>query len=126
MATLEHVNLTVSDITATGRWLGAVFGWRERWKGGSIHNGTTAHVGDATSYIALYTPPDGPGQRSDESYFVRGGLNHVAVVVDDLDAVEARVRAAGFAPHSHADYEPGRRFYFDDHDGIEWEVVSYG
>ncbi|MEM7190453.1 MAG: VOC family protein, partial [Pseudomonadota bacterium] len=23
------------------------------------------------------------------------------------------------------DYEPGRRFYFADHDGIEFEVVSY-
>ena len=33
-------------------------------------------------------------------------------------------RAAGFEPHSHADYEPGRRFYFRDHDSIEWEVVS--
>jgi catechol 2,3-dioxygenase-like lactoylglutathione lyase family enzyme len=52
-------------------------------------------------------------------------LNHVGVVVEDLDATEAKVRAAGFAPHSHADYEPGRRFYFHDRDGIEFEVVSY-
>ena len=44
---------------------------------------------------------------------------------DDLDAADERVRAAGFEPHSHADYEPGRRFYFHDADGIEWEVVSY-
>ena len=33
---------------------------------------------------------------------------------------------AGFKPINHADYEPGRRFYFHDHDGIEYEVVSYG
>jgi predicted enzyme related to lactoylglutathione lyase len=47
------------------------------------------------------------------------------VVVDDLDAVEARVAAEGYTAHTHMDYEPGRRFYFDDRDGIEFEVVSY-
>lgn len=46
-------------------------------------------------------------------------------VVDDLDATEKKVAAAGFEPHSHADYEPGRHFYFHDDDGIEFEVVSY-
>jgi hypothetical protein len=28
-------------------------------------------------------------------------------------------------PFSHDDYDPGRRFYFLDPDGIEYEVVSY-
>ena len=32
---------------------------------------------------------------------------------------------AGLKPFNHADYEPGRRFYFFDWDHIEWEVVSY-
>ena len=35
------------------------------------------------------------------------------------------VKDAGFEPHSHGDYEPGKRFYFDDENGIEFEVVSY-
>jgi hypothetical protein len=52
-------------------------------------------------------------------------LNHIGVVVEDLNAAEARVIAAGFMPRSHTDYEPGKRFYFDDHDGIEFEVISY-
>ena len=43
----------------------------------------------------------------------------------DLDAIEARVRNAGLEPCNHGDYEAGRRFYFDDPDGIEYEVVSY-
>jgi len=54
-----------------------------------------------------------------------GGLNHIGVVVEDLDAVEAKVLAAGLKTTNHGDYEPGRRFYFHDHDGIEFEVVSY-
>jgi predicted enzyme related to lactoylglutathione lyase len=45
--------------------------------------------------------------------------------VDDLDAVERRVVAAGLRPFNHGDYEPGRRFYFLDADGIEFEIVSY-
>ena len=52
-------------------------------------------------------------------------LNHIGVVVDNLDEAEQRVLGAGFETHNHADYEPGRRFYFNDHDGIEFEVVHY-
>jgi len=52
-------------------------------------------------------------------------LNHVGLLVDDLDAAERVVREYGFEPWGHDDYEPGRRFYFFDWDGIEFEVVSY-
>ncbi len=127
MGRLEHVNITVRDPAATAAWLGQVFGWKVRWKGGkgaSIHDGTSWHVGEADTYVALYSPPN-QTEPAAESYYVHGGLNHLGVVVDDLDATEARVKAAGFSPFSHADYEPGRRFYFRDGDGIEWEVVSY-
>ena len=47
------------------------------------------------------------------------------MVVDDLDAAERLVLDAGLETFNHADYEPGRRFYFFDWDGIEFEVVSY-
>ena len=124
MGTLEHVNVTVTDPAATAAWLENVFGWHLRWQGPAKNGGTTVHIGTDTDYVALYTPKT-PTAPAPSSYGIRGGLNHVGVVVDDLDATEARVRTAGFKPHSHADYEPGRRFYFHDHDGVEWEVVSY-
>ena len=54
-----------------------------------------------------------------------GHVNHVGIVVDDLDVIEKRVRSVGFKPHMHADYEPGCRFYFYDDTGLEIEVVSY-
>ena len=54
-----------------------------------------------------------------------GRSNHVGIEVDDLDATEARVVAAGLKPFRHDNYDPGRRFYFLDPDGIEYEVVSY-
>lgn len=123
-AALEHLNVTVTDPAATAAWIARVFGWDIRWQGASKENGHTIHIGNDTSYLALYSPDRAVTDRS-RSYWTRGGLNHWAVVVDDLDATEARVRAEGFEPHSHADYEPGRRFYFHDADGIEVEVVHY-
>ena len=80
-------------------------------------------MGSADQYIALYT---GGGVAYTDADFAKGRpLNHIGVEVDDLDATEARVVAAGLVPFSHGDYEPGRRFYFLDPDGIEYEVVSY-
>jgi catechol 2,3-dioxygenase-like lactoylglutathione lyase family enzyme len=124
MAILEHVNFTVRDAEATAALYGRLFGWKTRWAGDSIHGGRSLHVGTDSQYVALYQPVR-QGPAADESYFTTGGLNHIGVLVEDLDAMEARVRAEGLEPHSHADYEPGRRFYFDDPDGIEIEVISY-
>lgn len=123
-AALEHANLTVSDPDATAAWMCDLFGWHVRWSGPAINGGRTVHVGTGTGYLALYAPKT-PARTGESSYDIVGGLNHVGVVVDNLDAAEARVRAAGFTPRSHADYEPGKRFYFDDADGIEFEIVSY-
>lgn len=124
VARLEHANITVRDIAKTAKWMGEVFGWETRWEGPSIHNGRSAHVGGADSYLALYQSPNALAEPVD-SYNTRAALNHLAVVVDDLDATEVKVTAAGFTPNSHANYEPGRRFYFDDDDGVEYEVVQY-
>ena len=127
MGRLEHVNITVKDPKATAGMLHDLLGWHIRWEGAAKNNGYTIHVGEADTYLALYTGPDGAeGQReADDSYRTRGGLNHIGVVVADLDAAEAAVRARGYAPHSHADYEPGRRFYFHEENGLEIEVVCY-
>ncbi len=121
---LEHVNITVADPAASAEWLHRVFGWKIRWHGDALMGGTTFHVGDDDSYVALYRPPVPPAPGR-SSYETRAALNHVGVQVDDLDETEKRVIAEGFTPENHGDYEPGRRFYFRDHDNVEWEVVSY-
>lgn len=121
---LEHVNITVPDPKSSAAILCDLFGWHIRWEGAAMETGYTVHVGDEDSYLALYNPATDLRPASD-TYSQVSGLNHVGVVVDDMDAVEARVKAAGYAPKSHADYEPGRRFYFDGPDGIEFEVVEY-
>ena len=121
---LEHVNVSVSDPEATAAMYGRLFGWELRWQGASIHGGHTVHVGSKDQYIALYRGA-GPQAKHEAGYDACGGLNHIAVLVDDLSALEQRVVAEGLDAHSHYDYEPGKRFYFNDTDGIEYEVVSY-
>ena len=118
--TIEHANLTVSDIARSSDFFQKLLGWRERWRGEAINGGETIHVGDERSYLALYT------DRQPHERFAKGApLNHVGLVVDDLDAAERIVLDAGLETFNHADYEPGRRFYFFDWDGIEFEAVSY-
>jgi catechol 2,3-dioxygenase-like lactoylglutathione lyase family enzyme len=122
-ARIEHVNLNVRDPERSAALIERIFGWRVRWAGPGRAGGRTVHVGSADCYLALSTALDIPYGDED---FARGRpLNHVAIEVEDLDAVEARVLDAGFRSFSHGDYEPGRRFYFLDGDGIEFEVVSY-
>lgn len=124
MAKLEHVNVTVSDPKSTADLLCRLFDWRIRWEGAALAGGYAVHVGGDDGYLAIYTPKEAT-QSGGDSYHQLGGLNHIGVVVDDLTAAEARVKAEGFHTHNHADYEPGQRFYFDGPDGVEYEVVSY-
>lgn len=124
-ATLEHTNYSVKDAHKTAAWMQDVFGWHIRWEGSAMNGaGYTVHVGTADRYVALYAhAKNRPTQEN--TYQTVGALNHIGVVVDDITNTEARVKAAGFAPFNHAEYEPGQRFYFFDQDNIEYEVVSY-
>jgi len=120
---IEHVNVTVSDPDRAARLMAALFGWHVRWQGPARDGGRTIHVGSDDHYIALYT---GRGATYTAGDFAKGQpLNHIGVEVEDLAATEARVVAAGLRPFGHDTYDPGRRFYFLDPDGIEYEVVSY-
>jgi catechol 2,3-dioxygenase-like lactoylglutathione lyase family enzyme len=123
-AYLEHTNLTVKNPDESAQLLVELFGWRVRWTGDAIYGGYSVHVGGERSYLALYALASDQGKAID-SYRHLLGLNHLGIVVADLDAAEQAVIAAGFQPHSHANYEPGRRFYFKAKDGLEFEVISY-
>jgi glyoxylase I family protein len=122
-ATLEHVNISVSDTARTAAMLQALFGWTIRWQGPAASGGHTIHIGNELDYLAIYAAPGGDGRPLGHA---KGApLNHIGVVVDDLDACEERAEALGMTPFNHGTYHPGRRFYLFDADGIEWEIVSY-
>lgn len=121
---LEHVNLTVSNPDRTAKMLEDIFGWHVRWSGPSLGGGYTVHVGTDDDYVALYTNPKSEAVEG-EPYTKVGAVNHLGVLVEDLDLLEAKVKEAGYEPVNHQTYEPGSRFYFFDKDHIEYEVVSY-
>ena len=119
---MEHANLAVSDIDRLSDFLQTLLGWRVRWRGPAMNGGETIHVGTDAAYLALYTNPQVKARGP-----VRLGfpLNHIGLQVDDLDSAQAVVEANGLVTYHHSDYAPGRRFYFLDWDGIEFEVVCY-
>lgn len=123
IGTIEHANLSVTHPERSAELFKRLLGWQERWRGKSQLGGETIHVGEpgnGATYLALYTGDHVQGD------FRKGQpLNHVGLQVDDLTAAENVVLAAGLKPFGHDDYEPGKRFYFFDWDGIEFEIVSY-
>ncbi|MFL0357050.1 VOC family protein [Erythrobacter sp. GH1-10] len=120
---IEHANLSVTRPERSAELFKQLCGWEERWRGKSQNGGDTIHVGEpgnGASYLALYT-----GDHVTGDYSKGQPLNHVGLLVDDLDDAEKVVVASGLEPFGHDDYQPGKRFYFFDWDGIEFEVVSY-
>lgn len=119
---VEHVNLTVSDLDQTILFLSTAlpdFQIRHRE---IEHEQAWVHIGNDTSYIALSSFGMVP---KDENH----GLNHIGLVVDDVDAVRQRLLAAGYR-RGHGNGEIfehpfRRRLYFLDHDGREYEFVQY-
>ncbi len=121
---LEHVNLTVSDLQRSIDLYCDLLGMHVRWQGTTSNGNPAAHVGDDRCYLALFQSSPDLAARSAVDYNAVG-LNHFGFVVDDLDAARARLEGHGLSSHHEADYEPGRRLYFFDPDGIEVELVEY-
>lgn len=119
---LEHVNLTVRDVERTAAFYSDLLGFHVRWKGDLDSGRPAVHVGDDRCYLALFQATAEADVTQD---YTVPGINHFGFVVDDLDAAQARLRELGIEPTAIADYDPGRRLYFIDPDGIEVELVQY-
>lgn len=124
-ARLEHANLSVTDVDAMLGFILAAFPeFHVRHDSGSTNPERWVHVGDADTYIALNRArePVPPGTRS----YYAPGFNHLGFVVEDLDALRARLLAAGYREVIYPNQHPARRrAYFEDPQGEEWEFVQY-
>jgi len=127
MIHLEHVNLVVSDIDASLAFYRAAFPhWRVReyargeWSGKPR---TWLHFGDDYQYLAF--GDNGEGDNRDLGGH-QVGLAHIAFVTTNLEALTARLEAAGFTPAKSGADEPYRRnIYYIDPAGFEVEFVQY-
>ena len=121
---LEHINLTVSDLSRSIDFYTSLLDLNVRWqRGADDPKGPAAHVGDERCYLAMFQATESSSPLEHDYEHV--GLNHFGFVVDDLDLVRQRLEQRGITPHLEGDYEPGRRLYFHDPDGIEVEIVEY-
>lgn len=118
---LEHVNFTVSDLDRSVDFYTRLFGFKVRWKGTLDDGRFAAHVGDDRQYLALFQAVS-PGQA--ENRMTEVELNHFGFLVESLDEMKSRLAELGVLPSQEQDYEPGRRLYFFDSDGIEVELVE--
>lgn len=80
---VEHANLTVTDPQRSAVLFEKLCDWHERWRGPAMSGGETIHVGNETTYLALYTNPNATG-----GYRKGAPLNHIGLLIDDLDAAE--------------------------------------
>ena len=123
LACIEHVNVTVENPNQVAKLLCDLFNWKIRWSGESKDNGYTVHVGSDQRYFALYTQSS--SSTDGHSTLRHGTLNHVGVIVEDLQDMENRVSEYGLKPDHHRDYGVCKSFYFMAEQTLEIEVVSY-
>lgn len=124
-AYLEHTNITVSEPDALASILCQIFDWEIRWSGEAMNQGFTIHVGGKDSYLAIYTNADVKLSSKNDVQTIRN-LNHLGIVVDNLEQAEQRVIAQGYTPFNHRQYLKGHKcFYFHTLDSIEIEVICY-
>ena len=127
MATrFEHANLIVRDIDATLRFLRTAFPeFRIRGESKSWNGTRWVHVGTDDAYLALNDATQEPAEKW-VPYAGKPGVNHLGFEVDDVDALRARLAAAGYRDSTVPNDHPyRRRVYFHDPDGNDWEFVQY-
>lgn len=122
-ARLEHANINVGKIDQAVRFVTTAFPeFRVRGRG-EVDGRPWVHVGSESSYLALN---EFEGDERPLREFGREPLNHLGFVVDDAEALAARLTAAGFREGFVAPRHRYRiRKYFLDADGMEWEFVQY-
>lgn len=120
MQILEHIHVNVNSLAASRRFLElAVPHIVVRGGGEAAGYGPWMHIGGDRSYIAMTevkgsTPP--------------AELRHIGLLVDDADALIARLAAAGYTPADDSElntHPHRRRVYYVDANGIDWEFVQY-
>ena len=127
MVRLEHANLVVRDIAETLDFLQTAFpSWRVRGEGRMEWHGKPRrwlHVGDDDYYVTLND--DGEGEIRELTGH-SPGLAHLGFVVDDVDAVIARLEAKAYEIDIDAADHPFRKnVYFLDPAGFQFEFIQY-
>lgn len=127
MTKIEHLNITVPDIDEAIKFIQIVapdFKVRKDVKSSTSHRWT--HIGNNECYFALQEAHLGSEPESPRKSYKNYGVNHIALVVDDLFRVENDLVKYGYKRSIDTPVEKHRkRLYFFDNAGFEWELVEY-
>ena len=126
---LEHLNVSLTDLDRATRALQAIVPqWTVRgagrWADSDGRDYAWRHVGDDFQYLALYETPPGSVVRASGA---QQAFNHLALVVDDLDAALERLRAVGVALDHIGGSTTHRRsaYVFIEPERLLIELVAY-
>jgi len=124
MTRIEHANITVCDMEKAVRFITtALPHFRGRGRDQSGHD-AWLHVGTDETYIALTHSPH--AAKDKRIAYQDLGVNHVGIVVSDIDDLVARLEAAGYQQDSQPEVSRWRkRYYFLDEDNLQWEFIQY-
>lgn len=127
MSKIEHLNITVPDIDEAIKFIQIVapdFKVRKDVKSPTSYR--WAHIGNDEYYFALQEPHLGSEPESPRKTYKHYGVNHIALVVDDLLKVENDLVKCGYKRSIETPVEKHRkRLYFFDNFGFEWELIEY-
>lgn len=127
MSKLEHLNITVPDIDEAIKFIQIVapdFKVRKDVKSSTSYR--WAHIGNDEYYFALQEPHLGSEPKSPLKTYKNYGVNHIAIVVDNLVEVEKELLKNGYKRSIETPTEKYRnRLYFFDKFGFEWELIEY-
>jgi len=125
---LEHANISVPDIDEAIAFLKLVapdFKVRKDDSSGEDPP-RWVHFGNDEFYIALQAVDLAHKPKIWNRTYINYGINHLAFVVEDFDAVERRLLKKGYRQGGSVEKSPYRkRAYFFDKAGFEWEIVEY-
>ncbi|OZG73176.1 lactoylglutathione lyase [Hahella sp. CCB-MM4] len=122
---LEHANITVENAQKTMEFLKTAFPDFELRGEGKLWNqpGKWVHFGNESFYFALQQCDDHLSETG--TRYLNDGINHVGMVVEDLDGILCRFKEKGYSGYESDAHPYRRRAYYYDPNGIEWEFVQY-
>ena len=122
-AYVEHANITVINIDDAVQFIQtAIPEFKVRHRGETQYR--WCHIGTDNSYIALQEMV--AREQTDRAPYLDVGINHIGLVVDDVDQVKQRLLSDGYQQNDIGEENPYRkRVYFYDRSGVEWEFIQY-
>ncbi|PQJ89929.1 VOC family protein [Aliivibrio sifiae] len=127
MTQFEHANITVPNIDAALAFLlNAAPDFRIKADQTPENSYRWVHVGNESCYFALQEPNDPLTAKDTRRPYQNISINHIGMIVDDLDNIQLKLLALGYEQNGNITQEKhGRRIYFYDKSGFEWELIEY-